>query len=477
MPRLMSNEKTISQQIAEISAGLSLKDIDQRTIDNAKIFILDCLGCILSGSQIVNAKSIRAAVKNFADGGECSVYGTNMKTNVMLAALINGCTGHSQDYDDDHREGTQHASVAVLPAVLALAEKYGKSGAEALLAYIIGSDVTIRAGEAFAGTSYYAGWHLTGTCGVFGATAAACKIMGLEPQQYVDALGVAGSEAAGIGEFNSCGAWTKRFHAGQSAMDGVLAMYMGKEGYYAPPTVFEGREGFLNLFSFKGGSHGYDAQVPYGITYPEKLTQNFGSKWEMADNSIKLHSCCRFTNNFCDCAIDIFNQPGFDYRKVKSIHAECNVFTNDKMCTPEDVKRHPINVVNAQFSLFYEIACGLVKGRVLPESFTDEAIKDERLSRLCDLISWEINPDFEAVYPDRYPARVTVTMEDGSVYVGEVEYPKGDPEYPATKEEVVTKFRNNAANTIGSVKAERIIQLVDQFEELENLNELIECLR
>lgn len=152
------------------------------------------------------------------------------------------------------------------------------------------------------------------------------------------------------------------------------------------------------------------------------------------------------------------------------------VFTNDKMCTPEDVKRHPKNVVNAQFSLFYEIACGLVKGRVLPESFTDEAIKDERLSRLCDLISWEINPDFEAVYPDRYPARVTVTMEDGSVYVGEVEYPKGDPEYPATREEVVAKFRNNAANTIGSVKAERIIQLVDKFEELENLNELIDCL-
>ncbi|MGN0981732.1 MAG: MmgE/PrpD family protein [Candidatus Limivicinus sp.] len=470
------SEKTISQQIAEISARLTLADIDERTVNNAKIFLLDCLGCMLSGSQIVNAKAIRAAVKHFADGGECTVYGTNMKTNAMMAALINGCTGHSQDYDDDHREGTQHASVAVLPAVLALAEKYGKSGAEALLAYIIGSDVTIRAGEAFGGTSYFAGWHLTGTCGVFGATAAACKIMGLEPQQYVDALGVAGSEAAGIGEFNSCGAWTKRFHAGQSAMDGVLAAYMGKEGYYAPPTVFEGREGFLNLFSFKGGSHGYEPTLPHGINFPEKLTENFGTKWEMADNSIKLHSCCRFTNNYCDCGIDIHNQPGFDYRNVKAIHAEVNKFTDDKMCHPEDVKRHPVNIVNAQFSLFYEIACALVKGRVLPESFTEEAIKDERISKLCDLITWEISDEFEAVYPDRYPARVTVTMNDGSVYVGEVAYPKGDPEYPATKEEVIEKFRNNAANTIGSVKAERIIELVDKFETLENLDELIECL-
>lgn len=109
-----------------------------------------------------------------------------------------------------------------------------------VLAYIIGSDVTIRAGEAFGGTSYFAGWHLTGTCGVFGATAAACKVMGLSPEQYVNALGVAGSEAAGIGEFNSCGAWTKRFHAGQSAMDGVLAAYMGKEVDFLSRVLFLG---------------------------------------------------------------------------------------------------------------------------------------------------------------------------------------------------------------------------------------------
>lgn len=187
------SEKTYSQQIAEISTKLQLSDIDERTIENAKIFMLDCLGCILSGSLIINAKVIREAVRDIADGGECTIFGTGEKTNTMMAALINGTTGHSQDYDDDHREGTQHASVAVLPAVMALAEKYKKSGADVLLAYIIGSDVTIRSGEAFEGTSYYAGWHLTGTCGVMGAAAGAAKVLGLNEQQMVDALGVAGS--------------------------------------------------------------------------------------------------------------------------------------------------------------------------------------------------------------------------------------------------------------------------------------------
>jgi len=472
----MSEGKTYSEQMAEVITRLKFSDIDARTVENAKIFLLDCLGCILSGSQIINAKVIRGAARELAPAGECTIFGTGEKATPMMAALVNGTTGHSQDYDDDHREGTQHASVAVLPAALALAEKYGKSGADLLLAYIIGSDVTIRAGEAFEGTCYYAGWHLTGTCGVLGATAAAAKIMGLNEQQIVDALGVAGSAAGGLGAFNSNGSWTKRFHAGQSAMNGVLCATMGKAGYFAPRAVFEDKDGFLNCFSFKGGSAGYDPVLPNGIQNGDKLIENFGKKWEMADNSIKLHSCCRFTNNFCDCAIDIYNQPGFDWRKVKAIHAECNRFTDAKLCHPVEVKRHPVNVVNAQFSLFYEIACGLVKGRVIPESFTEEAIKDERLSHLCDLITWEINPDFEAVYPSKYPARVTVTMEDGSVFVGEVEYPKGDPEYPATKAEVVEKFRQNAANTIGSVKAERIIELVDHVEELESLDELIACM-
>lgn len=469
-------EKTISQKIAEVGANLKFEDIDKRTIENAKIFMLDCLGCILSGSQIINAKTIRKAVAEFAAGGDCTIYGTGEKTNAMMAALINGTTGHSQDYDDDHREGTQHSSVAVLPAVLALAEKYGKNGKEVLTAYIFGSDITIRAGEVFNGTSYYAGWHLTGTCGVFGATAGASKIMDANEQQMVDALGVAGSAASGIDEFNTTGAWTKRFHAGQSAMNGVLAAYMGKEGYFGPQTVFDGIHGFFNCFSFKGGANGYEPNLPNGYQWPERMTENLGTKWEMADNSIKLHSCCRFTNNFCDCGIDIHNQPGFNWEDVVAIHAECNRFTDERLCRPEDVKRHPQGVVNAQFSMFYEIACTLIKGNALPDSFTEEAIKDERIHKLTDLITWEINDEFEAVYPTKYPARVTCTMKDGSKYVGYVEYPKGDPEYPATFEEVKEKFFNNAAKTVGSVKANRIAELVADIENLDNMDELIACM-
>ena len=467
------SDKPIAQQLAEIGVALKYEDIDRRTIDNAKIFMLDCIGTMLSGRQTESAKSITAAAAAVGGTEDCTVAGRPERTNVMFAALINGTSGHSQDYDDDHREGIQHSSVAVLPAVLALGEKHKKSGKDVLVAYIFGSDVTIRAGEAFLGYTFYGIWHPTGTCGVFGAAAGASKVLGLNVRQTTYALGVAGSESAGIGEFNEVGAWTKRFHAGRSAMGGVLAAYMGQNYFFGPPTVFEGRHGFFRAFSFKGSA---EDPRPDGIYDLSKLTDNFGKKWEMADISIKLHSCCRFSNNYCDCAIDIHNQ-GVDVTQIESIHADCNQFAINNVCAPEEMKRHPKNIVNAQFSLPYVIAVGLIKGKVLPESFTEESITDPAANALCDKTTWSLDKEFEAVYPAYYPARVTVKTKDGKTYVGEVKYPKGDPENPATKEEVIEKFLANASDSIGSVNARKIIDTVFAIEELDDISKLMELTR
>jgi 2-methylcitrate dehydratase PrpD len=478
------SEKTIAQQIAAIATKVKFEDIDERTVENAKIFILDCLGCMLSGRQIESAEASAKAAYEIGGPAECTVVGRPLKTGVSLAALMNGIAGHSQDYDDDHREGLQHASVAVLPAVLAAAEKYGKGGKDALLAYIVGSDITIRAGEAFLGTTYYSGWHPTGTCGVLGATAGVAKLLGLDEEQYVNALGIAGSSSAGLGEFNTHGAWTKRFHAGQSAKNGVLAALMGKYNFFGPPTVFEGRHGFFNGFSYKGtledphlgSANDKESDKAYGIFDVNKMVENFGTKWEMSDNSIKLHACCRFTNNLCDCAIDIYGQEGFDVNNIEKIEADVNEFTLYNLCQPEEDKRHPKNIVNAQFSAYYEIAASLIRGKVLPDSFTMEAISEPLIRELCDKTEVRLDEEFQAAYPKRYPARVTVYAKDGRKFVGEVAYPKGDPEYPATKEEVRDKFFANAVNTIDLAKAKKIAELVDRFETLENLDELFENL-
>jgi len=246
-------------------------------------------------------------------------------------------------------------------------------------------------------------------------------------------------------------------------MGGVLSAVMAKNGYIGPATIIEGENGFLRAFSFKD---------QYDVSW---VTDEFGKRWEMADNSIKLHSCCRFTCNFADCGIDIHNQ-GIDPTDIESIHAEANDFTIKTLCYPEDVKRHPKNVVNAQFSLPWAIAVSIVEGVVNLPSFTEEAIKDPLLWDLCEKTSWEFNPEFEKVYPKHYPARVTVKTKSGKTYVGEIQFPKGDPENPATKDEVIEKFRFTSGYTIGTDKIDKIIELVDKFEELKDIEELVACL-
>jgi 2-methylcitrate dehydratase PrpD len=457
------NTVTIAQQVAKVCVNLKFEDIDKRTVENCKMFFLDCLGTTLSAKMTGSALAVSQTAMEMGGNPDSTIIGYGVKTSPMMAALVNGTTAHSQDFDDDHRVGVLHSSVTVLPAVLAMGEKLGLSGKDVLTAFIFGSEITIRVGEAFLGKCVFAGFHPTGVCGVFGAAAGVGKVLGLSEEELTMALGIAGSQASGITEFNRDGVWTKRLHPGHAAMCGVLSACMAQKGYTGPATVFEGECGFLQGYSFKGE---YDTKP---------IIDELGKRWEVADNSIKLHSCCRFSCNFADCGIDLHNQ-GVDPHDIESIHAECNQHTLNVLCHPEDVKRHPKNTVNAQFSLPWAIAVGIVKGKVVIESFLEDALNDPLLNDLCEKTTYSLNQEFEAVYPEFYPARVTVKTKNGKTYVGEIQYPKGDPENPATKEEIIQKFRYTSGYSIGTDKTNKVIELVDKLEDLDNIGELVKHL-
>lgn len=458
---MSNNEIPVARMLAEVGANLKYENIDARTQENAKIFVLDCLGVILSAKNIGSAKSIYKTALAMGGNPESTIYGHGVKTSPMMAALCNATTGHSQDFDDDHREGTLHSSVVVLPAIMAIAEQRGLSGKDILSAFIYGSEITIRFGEALLGEAYYAGWHPTGICGAFGAAGAAGMGLGLSVEELTHCLGIAGSQASGITEFNRDGTWTKRFNAGHAAMAGVLSAYAAQNGYTGPATVVEGQWGFLTAYSYHNEKH--------DVT---RITDQFGKRWEMADTSIKLHSCCRFTCNFADCAIDIHNQ-GIDPTDIESIHCEANKHSITNFCNPEDLKRHPKNEVNAQFSIPWVTAVGIVEGKCLIPSFQEAALTNPLINDLTSKTTWSLSDEFEAVYPKHYPARVTVKTKSGKTYVGVIKYPKGDPENPATKEEVIEKFRYTSGYTIGSEKTNKVIELVEKFEELPNIYELV----
>jgi len=456
----MSGKLTLSQQVSEIGEKLKFEDLPPLVVENSKKFILDLLGNILAAKHLDSSRMIFETAKDLGGDPTSTVIGWNYKTSAQMAAWLNGTYGHSFDMDDDHREGTQHSSTVVFPGVLALAEKFGKSGKDVLTAFILGSEVTIRLGEAFLGQTYYQGFHPTGTCGVFGAAAGAAKILGLNAKQMTYALGLAGSQAAGLLEWKAQGTWSKRFQAGTPAMSGTLGALLASRGFTAPTTVWEGEDGFIRAYSYKD------------IWDLNKITDEFGKRWETTDVSIKVHACCRFSAPLADCAIDLYKR-GIDVNQVDSILAKVNKYSIKVLTIPEETKADPKTEVDAQFSLPYAIAVGMVKGKETIAEYHGPAIRDPEVLALAKKVKWELDPEAEKVYPKYYPCTVIVTMKDGTKHTAHVDYPKGDPENPVSWDEAVEKFRFMAGHHRGRVELDKIIEIISDLDKQKDMSELI----
>jgi 2-methylcitrate dehydratase PrpD len=392
------------------------------------------------------------------------VFSHGFKTSVINAAMINGTMGHIFDFDDDHREGTMHPSVAVFPAVFALGELQEVSGKDLIRAFILGLEVMIRVGESFLGKSYYQGFHPTGTCGVFGAAAGCALLLGLDVKQTKYALGIAGSFAAGTVECTLEGAWQKPLQAGHPAMGGVLAALLAEKNFIGTGTVFDGEGGIIRAFSFKD-------QYDYS-----RITKTLGKKWEMLDTSIKVHACCRFSAPVVDCALDLYQQ-GVRAKDVKQILAKVGDFTVRMLCNPIKRKLKPQNHVDAKFSLPYAAAVAICRNRAGAEEFSDEVLGDPEVLGLAEKVTWELDPKAEDMYPLAYPATLIVTLNDDRKLESHVEFPKGDPENPASLEEIINKFHSLTEKFFDQKKREQIVESVKSLETIDNIAVIADLLR
>lgn len=421
-------EKPIAEVLSEFMVGYRFEDLPKETVDKVKHYVLDVIGCIVGASKEKQAEIVIEIMKEQGGNPQSSVFGQGFKTSVMGAAFINGTMGHIYDFDDDHREGTMHPSVAVFPAVFALGEKLQVSGKDFVCALILGLEVMIRTGEAFLGQTYYQGFHPTGTCGVFGAAAGCAQIFGLDVEHTSYALGLAGSFAAGTLEWATEGTWQKPIQAGNPAMCGALAASLAEKGFKGARTIYDGPKGnFMKAYSYK---ETYDLG---------RMTENLGEKWEMMDTSIKAHACCRFAGPLADCALDLYRQ-GVRAEEVDSIVVKANSWTITRLLQPPEKKYRPKTHVDAQFSLPYVVAVGISRNRVGVDEFKESSFTDPAILKLADRITGEVDPTAEAVYPQYYPATLVATMKNGKVFEAHVDYPKGDPENPFTFAEVVEKF-------------------------------------
>lgn len=421
----------------------------------AKRDILDTLGVAIAGSSAPGVGELVKLARKWGGLEESSLLVLGGKVPAPQAAMVNGAMGHALDFDDTFdRAGHIHPGTSVLGASLATAESVGNTtGREFLLAVTLGLDVSCRLVLA---APVDRGWHRTAAFGVFGATAAAGKLLGLNVDQLVNAFGIAYSQAAGNRQCIVDGALTKRFQAGQAAHAGVLAATLAQEGFTGAKDVFIGQYGFFPMYA----PEGHDLSA---------IGEDLGSVFRSVELSFKPYPCGRPTHALIDAAVALHQE--LELAEVEPAWAKVTVSpaVYQAQFAPASGTRHPKTQVEAQFSLPYLIAASLCLGKVGIGEIT--VMDNSQVLALAESIEGEPRPDGSTAEPS-----LEVRRADGRSAMRQASTPSGSPENPLTDAQLEAKFRDCATHAAVEISEGRVSQILDfihGFEGEKDANRLV----
>ena len=464
-------QNTLAYRFAKFATKLNYSFLPPEVIDATKSYVLDWFGCAVGGLDVPSTQIILRTARELNGRNDATVLGSGDKMEPTLAAMVNGTMSHALEMDDDHRTMCGHPGVAVIPAALAMSEKMGLNGKQFIEAVIVGYEMIIRTGTSFLGRAYFAGWHPTSICGVFGAAASAAKALGLNEEQTGMAYSLAGSMSSGPLEYPLTDAYAKRFHPGNAARNGVLAAMMAKDGFTGPWNIFDGIYGWLNIHCEKVAELDSNGKpVLRKICNPDYLCDALGERYDLLTNSFKVHSGGRFAATSIDACLEIVEKYHIQPEEVKEIRVGACDFTN-RVHFSEGC-RQPKTIPAAQFSLPFQLAMVILHGDVSVKRYTEENLNDPRVMEIMNKVLNFVDPEAEAAYPKHYIAMVTIRLKNGTEQKARVEYPKGDPENKPTTEELHNKFRDLAGLTLSAERVERLLEALIHIEGVENVRTL-----
>jgi 2-methylcitrate dehydratase PrpD len=438
----------ISRTLAQFAHDLSFDAIPQEVRERAKHLMLDATGIAYASGSYDFAHKTLTAIAGLGGDGRVPVIGLPQRLSPRDAALVNGVLAHGLDFDDTHTGGIIHSTASVWPTVMSTAFMRGTSGADLLVAYVAGVEAATRLGAVGSGHFHQVGFHPTGMIGVFGCTLAAGTLMGLSPQALTMAQGIALSMAAGSLEFLEDGAWTKRMHPGWAAQSGITAAALGREGFVGPTRAYEGRFGVFNSY-LQGGLE----DERWG-----RATAGLGSIWETMAIAVKPLPACHFTHACADAAMILARQHQFEIDDIVRIKALVPGEVVKTVCEPVANKRRPANAYDAQFSIPYLVAASLIRGRFTLAELEPEALNDEAILRVCDLVDYEVDP--RSTFPRHYTGDVQISLRDGRVLMHREAMNRGCADRPLSNAEIIEKFTGNARMRLSARQASEVQEAV-----------------
>lgn len=437
----------ISRQLAEFATDLRYEDIPPHVIERAKLLILDVSGVMVRARNDAESTPamVRAIERLGLATGECAVPGDHATYAPSAAALLNGTLAHSLDFDDTHAEASLHSSAPIVPAALAAAEMTGASGKDLIAACVIGYEIQIRLSLALGPSDHYdRGYHPTATCGIFGAAAAAGRILGMDADGIESAFGIALSQAAGSMQFLADGAWTKRSHVGQAAQNGLMCAVMAQEGFKGPKEAFEGKWGFLHAYA----PNADEAKAVAGLR----------DKWQTMSLGVKPFPSCRYTHAAMDALIKIMADDNVTADEVEEIEIGLPKTGMKIVSFPEEAKHNPQSVVDGQFSMPFCAAVVMREGTLLWDHYATHLTDPDTLA-LTKKVTCVNDPEVEALFPENMAGKATVKTARGT-FSALIDMPKGEPDNFMTSEEFRSKFGGLTDPYLGEEGTERFAQAI-----------------
>ena len=464
--------ETIAQQLGKVAFQITQDGLSPELRREASRRILDVIGNSIAATNQPATQVVNNIVKSWAGPADSFAIGAS-KLPAAAAALLNGTLAHAMDFDDTHLPSVLHPSASVVPAALAVGSKLGSKPTEVLDAITFGIEVTCRLGMAGfdrkLGNSVFfeRGFHATSICGTLGSGVAAAMLMKLNADEITSAIGISASMGAGLLEANRTGGTVKRMHCGWAAHGGVVAAELAHAGLTGPPTVIEGRFGFMQAYC--GDQVNLD-----------EITDGLGSTWVLPDLFFKPYPCNHFTHTGIDAARTL-KAKGVTPDQIVSIDLGVPSPVLRTIAEPRESKIKPESGYHAAFSGPFTVAAAFYRENGLGlfhEDFEDESAHDPEILALAAKVNVNASEECDAIFPFQFPAVLTAHLKDGTSMTEKVLVNRGGPKNPLTDAELALKFESNVRDSLKPDQAREVAHTIFDFAtnktSLANLASLLE---
>ena len=439
----MSETKALATYVVESR----LDDIPSDVRHEARRAIVNYIGCALGGSVHPAMDITLRALGPYAGPPTAGVLGRTERIDPLHASLLNGISSHVHDYDDTTPKNYNHPTSPVASALFAYASVHPISGRDFMHAFILGFEAESRVGNAVYPAHYDAGWHITGTAGVFGAATAIGRLVGLSVQQMIWAIGLAATQAAGLREmFGSMG---KAFHPGRSAQNGYAAALLAKEGFTAGEHGIEGPRGFAAV-----QASAYDLS---------KITRGLGVDFDLRVNTYKPFPCGIVNHPTIDGAIQLHDEHRIDPQSIVAVRLRVAPLVLD-LCNQQNITRG----LQGKFSVYHGAAVGLVRGKAGLQEYSDETVNDPQVKRVREHTTAVGD---RSITEDQ--AHIEVELTGGRVVRTFVERSLGNLNRPMTDRQLDDKFRDQGVLALPAAAVDRVLELCWRIDELPDAGDVV----